>query len=487
MHLLDHLVSEPAPSGTRRRRVAEGVEDLATLQSRWSLLLARQAGLRVRFSNHDGAFQFQIQDVRELPIAVAHVHRVPAFLPDVEVDPFGEAPIRLEALVDDGGWWRAELVFHHVVADEHSVEIIRAGLAGEPASDIDDAVFYAIVRQARAVAKAQEGSARSGPLAALDASTWKTQREAASRGGHANVLQTPRMVIPVPIADVARGLRVSVTAVATAAAVAASVRRSAAGPQVVGLPFSLRDEFGFDSVGPFVNVVPVIVAAPPGCTIAELVENAHNAILDGHDVKHVPLWRIPEALGRPRGDVHFSPASALEYTVATHAHGTDGPRDRTMQSLETQSATVHVDVSVGVDTVIDIYEHSVDSPGMKRGGLGAELAGALPAILALLASDPDAELPSMDDRLDQPRVDATDESAVAALISQLAGEILGRPVAAQEDFFDVGFDSLSVARLVGRSAEYGVRVRLRDLYSYPTPYRLASRVALWANSKETNS
>jgi amino acid adenylation domain-containing protein len=68
------------------------------------------------------------------------------------------------------------------------------------------------------------------------------------------------------------------------------------------------------------------------------------------------------------------------------------------------------------------------------------------------------------------------QGALEAAIAGAFGDVLGRPIAADDDFFLCGGESIRALRLAGRLRALGLAFELRDLFRWPTPARLAEHL-----------
>ncbi|MFJ4184418.1 amino acid adenylation domain-containing protein [Kitasatospora sp. NPDC089509] len=123
-------------------------------------------------------------------------------------------------------------------------------------------------------------------------------------------------------------------------------------------------------------------------------------------------------------------------------------------------------------------------PGVLRKQLADDLPEYLvPSTLVLLDALPLTPNGKVDRRaLPAPGTDhrpagREPEDGVERALCELFAQVLGLPsVGVEEDFFDLGGDSLLATRLAGRLHALGHRAGLRDLFEAPTPAALAARL-----------
>ncbi|WP_433495462.1 amino acid adenylation domain-containing protein [Micromonospora sp. CA-248089] len=250
-----------------------------------------------------------------------------------------------------------------------------------------------------------------------------------------------------------------------------------------------------DMVGLFINTLPVRVTLSPGDTVTDVLQRLQQrqaALLDHH---HCGLADIQQAAGQ--GSlfdslvVHESyPADAEALSAAAAAGG-----------LALTGHEPFLDSHYPVTIVAQALPHFVITVGVRGGTQSplsaADAASALAAVLHRIADEPSATVhrvieedlaglalllaatpPDMGGAGRPPYRAPRDEHERA--LCQILGEVLGTDrVGIDDDFFDLGGNSLKAIRLVGRiRAELGAEVSIRELFEAGTIASLSTVGAL---------
>jgi aryl carrier-like protein len=70
-----------------------------------------------------------------------------------------------------------------------------------------------------------------------------------------------------------------------------------------------------------------------------------------------------------------------------------------------------------------------------------------------------------------------DEHALVEFLGGIFSEALGVPVAATDNFFTAGGDSISLVQVISLARKAGLRLAIDDVHAAPTARELACRVA----------
>jgi amino acid adenylation domain-containing protein len=308
------------------------------LQSAWSDVLRRYAGLRVRFA-HDDALVQQLRSYDELPERTRTVRLVDEAqaalgVADHQISAFG--PVLLDATARGAGDRVGSLLirFHHALLDEVSlIEVVRV-LAQHARGLLsallvgDEADYRAAVR---AVSSAAGGSGDSAPYwrdlfhprPDVPRLGWPGDGGVGDAGlGDAGRYQ--RRVQPAELEQLRTGARaanVSLPILAHAALVTVLHRYGLGRRVAVGTPISLRDHpgIGFSVVGLFANVLPVVIDVRPDDALRDVLARTRARLVDLQAHKHTPLAQIPNLAGVPRADVTASDTTFFGMVLAVHA------------------------------------------------------------------------------------------------------------------------------------------------------------------------
>ncbi|MEU4744993.1 amino acid adenylation domain-containing protein, partial [Actinosynnema sp. NPDC023658] len=105
---------------------------------------------------------------------------------------------------------------------------------------------------------------------------------------------------------------------------------------------------------------------------------------------------------------------------------------------------------------------------------------------AEVAADPDHKLtavhappPAVDDDWDEPVPYAAPTNAVEAVLAGIWAQVLGRdPVGIDDNYFEIGGDSIRSVQLLARAREHGLGIKVTDLVLHQTIRELAPRTTL---------
>ncbi|MGW3500704.1 amino acid adenylation domain-containing protein [Streptomyces globisporus] len=477
-----------------------GPLDLAALRAAWDAVIHCHAVLRTRFPEVDDEPRQHIDPApRWSPVE----HRtteaaLAADLARATTRPFSlekDLPFRLDVFhlgPDDAV---VLLCLHHIVTDDWSV--------GRLAHDISRAYRGRPLR-APAVAYADHAArqrARLGPAGAptphgRDAVAWWREylrgapaevtlppdRPHASGTGGAAVRRTWNEARAAGIRSLAR--RAGATPyLVLSAALSAVLAESGAGEDVVlGCPIANRPLTAVeDTVGFFVNTVPLRLRVADGVAFTDLLRTARDGHLAAFARRELSFAHIVEAVNPPR----HPDRNPLFQVMFAQEHGTDalpslpGAEVSAVEPPVTSSpfdlAVAFVERPDGIGITVH-YRSARYAPATVEGFLdrwetfvdGMESAVVHPR--AVRPADPAPAAPE-----EAPHRGDTDGEAVLRVFR----EVLERPdIDPDDDFFEQGGHSLLAVRLIRAIlAEAGVQIPLRRFLRAPTPQGVASAVA----------
>ncbi|MGC0319282.1 condensation domain-containing protein [Kitasatospora acidiphila] len=331
LQLLSSEISEEPGSGSLIFTIAiPGSIPVESVRIAWKMLLQTHAALRVRYQVVDGQVCQEVRGYHDLPPATRDL------APSAEVavpdfDAFGEVLVRLAVAPAgrDGEPTRLLLAVHHVLVDEAAVGrltddlghlLLGRALPGPALSPELSAARYQDA--VRAVLTAQESASGSRaywcgryqpPPTARVTMAAPDADEAPPR--HSLGLGSADLTA---LRELARRANAS-PAMTVQAALAALLRHYGCGSRVaVGVPMSLRDHpaIGFDLVGLFLNVLPVVTEAHPDMTLRQVVADARRRLIEVQTHKYTPLTRLPELTGLPRSVTAAGEASFFDVVLA---------------------------------------------------------------------------------------------------------------------------------------------------------------------------
>ncbi|MCT2588283.1 condensation domain-containing protein [Actinophytocola gossypii] len=513
-----------------------GVLDVAALERALDRLVARHGALRTSFVEQDDqVFQVVHDDVR-----------VPLIVEDVAG---GESGIRQRLTRETGRGFdlaaaplfRATLLrcgereqvlvlaTHHIVFDGGSLEIVVDELAE----------FYADeVGGARAAEKEPTGEYTRF---AIDERAWLDQEESREQLDfwRATLAGAPQLTLPT---DRPRSLGSSVAGGDARFTIGQrefeAVRSLLAQERltpfmfahalhhlavayltgqrdiVVGSPVSNRPDTMRDTVGYFVNMMPLRVDSSGDRTFRDLLRRVRGALLDAYENQGYPYAHLVSALATSEHGMRpdlFDTVLGVEY----EASGTARWHGLGVTHLETDTSTTKFDLGVSVvwgergfetdvafrtalfdrstiASFVEIYRSLAESAITHP---DVELASLLPAGTA--GSGGEQRVRRLVDRGDAPAPRRDEDDAVPGgpapespvpgrepknsrekILAQLFAEVLDREtVGVDDNFFDLGGHSLLILRLVSRvRAALGLEFKIKTLFESPTVAGLAERL-----------
>ncbi len=477
----------------------DGPLDVAALRRAVSAVVARHEALRTTFTLEDGELLQVVDPDAELDLDVVVLDSDDAV--ELWARERASAPFDLER----GPLVRAELArrsplsatllltLHHIVCDGWSAAIVLdelvAAYAGHPLGD-PPAFQYADFAHWQDEWLAGPGAtaqlehwrrALAGPLPVL--------RLAADPPGGEPGGAT--LTLPVPATDLVR-LRAAAAAgaatpfMALLSAFAIALRaRTGVLDVVVGAVAANRTRAEFDrTVGFFVNALPIRVDLAGEPTFRGVLAAVREATLSAHANQDLPFERVVEAVNPPRGDHH-----PVFQVLFTH-NELDAPRVRgglrcTPVLLDSDTAKFQLTLEVveSADGAEVNLEYRTD---LLTAAQVAEFGALYLRVLARAAADPGAALaalaplappaPIADDEpdWDESAPYAAPTTAVEAVLAGVWARVLGQDLVGIDDnYFEIGGDSIRSVQILARAKEHGVALALTDLIRCQTIRELA--------------
>ncbi|MFF9063170.1 condensation domain-containing protein [Streptomyces sp. NPDC014882] len=254
----------------------------------------------------------------------------------------------------------------------------------------------------------------------------------------------------------------------------------------VGIPVSTRTPDFDGLLGYTVNTVAVRSQRTVGLTFTDVVARVREGVLDAFDHRFAPFERVVDMVNPARGlDGNPLFQAAFDMEDAAGGGGFRLP-GLLVERLEGEAAP---------DAKFDLTLHTaVDADGRLHARL--EYAAAVldektvrvwaqewEALLATLVSRPDEPIPPGPARPEGPTPDgaparvapAAPTPALVETMHRLWTEILEvEHLGLQDNFFDVGGDSLRAVALAGRLRAKGLDVSATDVFAYQTVEELAA-------------
>ncbi len=263
----------------------------------------------------------------------------------------------------------------------------------------------------------------------------------------------------------------------------------------IGTPVAGRsDEALDDLVGFFVNTLVLRTDLSGDPTFAELLTRVRESDLTAYDHQDVPFDQVVEALNPERSLARhplvqvmvqlqneqpamprFPGTTARSYPVDSRVSKFDLGLDLTEQRA---AEGAPAGLSGELTYATELFEH----------GTAERMAAALVELLERCAADPGQRVNAVAGLsrwhqavLGEPGTEsgtgADPGTGAEWRIRELFAEVLERDeVGADDNFFALGGHSLLVTRLISRvRAEFGLEVRIREVFQHPTPAAIAAR------------
>ena len=527
MWLLHQLApTSPAYLMTWTLRIT-GRLDLEALRQAWDLLVARHDILRTRY-RQDGATLCQIIDppgpvaFRQISLAgepaarrTERAEQIAAWERRRPFDLTTQWPVRISVVEVAPEQHLMVVNIHHIACDDVSLRIIVAEL---------DAFYTREIfgtGTASAEPEAQE-------LQYADYAVWESERDADALRPSLDFwrrelegakdlplpLDRPRPTHP----DRTAGLVELQIKTATAEAIRSLAVRHRASPFIVllaayhvmlgqltgsddvtvGVPVSSRTPGLDELVGYFVNTVVSRSRDTAGATFTDVLTQVRTRFLDSLDHRFAPFQTVVDELN-PNRDVDGNPLFQAAIDLEQVGEGGEGFR---LAGLLVE----RIGSEVSPDAKFDLTLHLGETAD-RRMGAQLEYAAAVisresaqawaeqwESLLEQLVSRPDepiADAPVRTAATEPPAVDAADGSADGSADASAVGV---RPPAAlvetvhavwaevleddriglQDNFFDIGGDSLRAVSLAGLLRAEGFEVSAADVFAHQTVEELAA-------------
>lgn len=470
---------------------SESPLDADRLEAALARVVQRHETLRSRFAERDGAL-CQVIEPGWRPRLGRFTAATPDALPELlrrECDrPFNLAAGRLlrAALVDeaDGGQVLL-LVFHHIVFDEASLQVVMRELVelyANPEAQLPEPTQYReFVAQQQVDPEALErvvSGLRGAPSSLLSC-------EAAGPHGIVPV-EVPASLLPrLRSSHAARGVSWLMLA---ATAVAAMLHRwSELDDVTFGLPVANRDGDGLvEVVGPCLNTMVIRSRCPAGATLSTLVGQMRERVLGALADQHVPFDEVVRELQPPR---RFGLAPYLDVVLAPQIYTADELRlsGAVLERLSISDCTAAIGkfaLTVGIVVAGDRMSVALDYRGDRFDRHTVrDLARLLERAFTELVTEPDAPVRPTDTKVGPVSV-----GEIERRVAKLWREVLGRSdVDVNHGFFDVGGDSLTLVALHAKLCrELNVSVPLRRFFEAGTIRGLARVLAGQSPAADTS-
>lgn len=427
-HLLSSQLADTYAHGTIRR-VLDFDRDLRfeDLQRVWEGLLARHPGLRVRFAVREGEFVQQVRAIEHMPSPSRQLQRIDndllerraALDSQIGLDPLGDVLIRGFATSHEEGSKRLCIEVHHALVDEQSLFIISQDLSEE-------------LSGTRGRPPMKMGLQRY--LDAMKELNFRSSSASECAGAHwRHVLREGRVAAaplwPKPLGDrteptssyrlevdpdrasrwveTARSLGISFAATVHASLAVLYYRYGLGSQVTVGVPISLRDApcAGFDVIGLFLNVLPVIVSVDGTDSLASVMRRSHDEYLALHDQKFTGLTDVPRFAGISRSEISASPKVFFSTLLSVH-HSTLQSSSRAAGGLTRLGKSfpgshAHIDVEITSSSVAFELSWQSDRVPWPR---AEDFLSHLARVLDAMCTDPGEVVTSV------PLLDESEES-----------------------------------------------------------------------------
>ncbi|WP_139253536.1 alpha/beta fold hydrolase, partial [Burkholderia ubonensis] len=419
----------------------------------------------------------------------------------------------------DNGQWLLTLVKHHIVIDHVSLEIMLgevAAILGGRTHELPAPIeFRAFVAQALNRVSPEEAEAFfRGQLSDVDETTAPFGVIDSATTGNTHALEVARAELAPALAlrlrETARSMGVSPAVLFHVAWALVVARTSGRDDVVFGTVLSgrMQGDSGISSVlGLFINTLPIRIRLAD-VTLAGLVRNTHRALAALLPHEHAPL-----ALAQRCSAVHapaplFTSMLNYRHTAAGIAQDWQGfelieAEERTnyplyfsVDDLGTFGfmliAQAHRDIGAGrtMDIMLEVLTHVADTSNANcntRGVSEAILSVGKRTVsqqkgldFAYRASSPESIID--DGSLKPfdliPAAHTLPANPTEELLASIASELLAvRNVGRNDNFFDLGADSLSLVQFIMRVRTLsGVALPLRLLFDSPSVAELAPYV-----------
>ncbi|MGW4109763.1 amino acid adenylation domain-containing protein [Actinosynnema sp. NPDC004786] len=247
-----------------------------------------------------------------------------------------------------------------------------------------------------------------------------------------------------------------------------------------------RPEFA-GTVGFLVNTLAVRVRLDDDPTFRDVLHRVRDTALDAFANQDVPFELVVEEVKPPRaGDRH--PVFQVLFTFFEPGDGARTAAGVGFTPFLLDSGTAKFPLTLEVTDrgrgAGANFEYRSDLFTAEQVGRFAERYARL---LEEVAADPDRPLAPAAGRPRQSEVDDWDEpapyaaptNAVEAVLAGIWAQVLGRdPVGIDDNYFELGGDSIRSVQLLARAREHGLGIKVTDLVLHQTIRELAPRTTL---------
>lgn len=346
---------------------------LNRLNMAWADMLGQHPGLRVRFTNDRGEIWQQIRSFEELPPETRTLQIGKSESEVGHLAPFGAVILQGTILPVVRGCSRLLVQAHHALVDEESLRIslrtftrtFTAGVRlGKPGNELPCPDYPAMIDKVLAGARQARSQSRNfwtemfAVPVATAAPLWGRDDRTAfpERPG-----QVRLELDQAAITALRAGARVhhSSVAILLHAALSTLMYRYGLGTRLaIGTPVSLRDHpgIGFDAVGLFLNVLPVVTEISEGALLRDVIAKARSQLIELHEHKFTPLTDVIAIADANRSSLGHSAASYFGVVLAVHDQRLSA--ERTDVSIERYGTGAHAS-PVYVDVVLGATSGSV--------------------------------------------------------------------------------------------------------------------------------
>lgn len=502
-------------------------------------IVARHEGLRtVFFTLPDGTPRQRVNEDMEIPLDFVDLTSLPAEIRHSTAHSMLTEWARIPFDLEQGPLLRVRLVrvdplehllclsFHHAVCDGWSVELLYRELEHhysptgataplpEPAVQYADYADWQRRRLSGAYLERQLAWWR-GHLDGVPTSLALPERDgtvdpAAAHGDQ--VVSALRSATVDAVAELARAtsatpFTVLLSAYALLLARHTGMRSLLIGTQVAGRP---RPEL-HDLIGLFVNTLPIRVELDQARTFTELIAHVRESAWDTFTHDQVPLETIVEAV-RPRRVVGRTPLVQAVFAAPATPLAPPALPGLTAEPLTLAPTTSKFDLGMAVAPGTDGGEHTLSltyNTQLLDDESAQQLVGRYRELLAAVLKDPDADLATaLPDRPARPgtttrpapaeaapaREEAPAEAApeeasaearapfrsdLERLLTDLWREVLhNEHITVHDNFFDVGGQSLALARIHARlERRLDRELPMVAFYEHPTIAALVAHLS----------
>ncbi|XVS67659.1 amino acid adenylation domain-containing protein [Actinosynnema sp. CA-299493] len=468
-------------------------------------VVARHEALRTRFALVDGELVQVVDPTAEPELTVAHAVAADEWVAREAARPFDleRGPLFRAALLRLGG---AEsvlvLTMHHIVCDGWSADLVFGEVVEGYAAHVAgrDPDLPAPAFQYADYAGWQD-EWLAGPAARAQLAHWcdvlahplPTLELPAGGPGGPPAGADLSFDLPADAVDRLRALAAESGATLFMVLLAAFkvLLRELSGVDdvIVGTVSANRERPEFaGTVGFLVNTLAVRTRLTGAPTFRDVLHRVRGTALSAFANQDVPFELVVEEVKPPRaGDRH--PVFQVLFTFFERGDGARTAADVGFTPFLLDSGTAKFPLTLEI-TDRDRgaganFEYRSDLFGAEQVGRFAERYARL---LEDVAADPDRPLDAVptrpvaaEDDWDEPAPYAAPTTAVEAVLAGIWSQVLGRdPVGVDDNYFELGGDSIRSVQLLARAREHGLGIKVTDLVLHQTIRELAPRTTLVA-------